>query len=227
MDQFKRTKLLFETNEYKTITNKKILLVGVGGVGGSALESLVRFGFKNITIIDKDTVDITNLNRQIITNLDNIGQSKVEVAKQRALSINPSINITTINDFLTKENINILETNYDYIIDACDTITTKIELIKFGINNNIKTITCMGTGKRLDPSKIEITTINKTSYDPVAKIIRKLLRDNLIKDNKLTCIWSSEQPIKTEDNTVIASNPLVPNTAGIYCVSAILKDIRK
>ena len=227
MDQFKRTKLLFETNEYKTITNKKILLVGVGGVGGSALESLVRFGFKNITIIDKDTVDITNLNRQIITNLDNIGQSKVEVAKQRALSINPSINITTINDFLTKENINILETNYDYIIDACDTITTKIELIKFGINNNIKTITCMGTGKRLDPSKIEITTINKTSYDPVAKVIRKLLRDNLIKDNKLTCIWSSEQPIKTKDNTVIASNPLVPNTAGIYCVSAILKDIRK
>ena len=227
MDQFKRTKLLFETNEYETITNKKILLVGVGGVGGSALESLVRFGFENITIIDKDTVDITNLNRQIITNLDNVGQSKVEVAKQRALSINPSINITTINDFLIKENMNILETNYDYIIDACDTITTKIELIKFGINNNIKTITCMGTGKRLDPSKIEITTINKTSYDPVAKVIRKLLRDNLIKDNKLTCIWSSEQPIKTKDNTVIASNPLVPNTAGIYCVSAILKDIRK
>lgn len=227
MDQFKRTKLLFETNEYETITNKKILLVGVGGVGGSALESLVRFGFENITIIDKDTVDITNLNRQIITNLDNVGQSKVEVAKQRALSINPSINITTINDFLSKEKMKILETNYDYIIDACDTITTKIELIKFGINNNIKTITCMGTGKRLDPSKIEITTINKTSYDPVAKVIRKLLRDNLIKDNKLTCIWSSEQPIKTKDNTVIASNPLVPNTAGIYCVSAILKDIRK
>ncbi len=221
---FDRTLKILDESIYNKIINNKILLVGVGGVGGNALEALVRFGFRDITIIDNDIIDISNINRQIISNNSNIGNSKVLEACKRYIDINPNIILKPVEMFLTKDNINTLDTDFNYIIDACDTITTKIELIKYSIDNNIKIITCLGTGNRFDPTKLEISNISKTSGDPLARVMRKLLKDNNI-SNKIPCIWSKELPVKIDGRTP-GSTSLVPSVAGIYCASYIVNDIK-
>lgn len=222
---YERTLKIINKEQFNKIIKKPILLVGLGGVGGYALESLVRFGFQNITIIDHDNISLSNLNRQIIATSENIGLAKAEEAQKRATKINKNINIKVLATFLTKDNISQLSTEYDYIIDACDTITTKLELIKFAIKNNIKIISCLGTGNRLDPTKLVITDIWQTNYDPVAKILRKLLRDNNI-NTKIPVIWSKEIPIKTGDPQP-GSICTVPAVAGIYMVSYIINDSLK
>lgn len=222
--QFDRLKMILDDNKLSEIQNKNILIIGMGGVGGSALETLVRFGVRNITIIDNDIVDITNLNRQIISLHSNIGKKKVIVAKTRALDIYPDINITDLDLFLDSSNIDILK-DFDYILDACDTITTKLEIIRYCQTNNINLITCLGTGNRFDPTKLQITTLNKTHSDPLARVLRKLIKDNNLND-KLNVVWSSELPIKTKERTP-GSNSLVPNVAGIYLASYIINDILK
>ena len=222
---YERTLKIINKEQFNKIIKKPILLVGLGGVGGHALESLVRFGFQNITIIDHDNISLSNLNRQIIATSENIGLAKAEEAQKRATKINKNINIKVLATFLTKDNISQLSTEYDYIIDACDTITTKLELIKFAIKNNIKIISCLGTGNRLDPTKLVITDIWQTNYDPVAKILRKLLRDNNI-NTKIPVIWSKEIPIKTGDSQP-GSICTVPAVAGIYMVSYIINDSLK
>ncbi len=221
---FDRTLKIIDEKLFNEIVSKKILIVGIGGVGGNALEALVRFGFSNITIIDKDVVDITNLNRQIISLNSNIGVSKVDIAYERCIDINPTISLRVINEFLNSNNINTLDNDYDFIIDACDTITTKLDLIKFAIKHDIKIITCMGTGNRFDPTKLEISKIGKTMNDPLAKVMRKLLKDNKINDN-IPCVWSRELPIKINDRTP-GSTSLVPSVAGIYCASYIINELR-
>lgn len=222
---YERTLKIINKEQFNKIIKKPILLVGLGGVGGYALESLVRFGFQNITIIDHDNISLSNLNRQIIATSENIGLAKAEEAQKRATKINKNINIKVLATFLTKDNISQLSTEYDYIIDACDTITTKLELIKFAIKNNIKIISCLGTGNRLDPTKLVITDIWQTNYDPVAKILRKLLRDNNI-NTKIPVIWSKEIPIRTGDSQP-GSICTVPAVAGIYMVSYIINDSLK
>lgn len=223
---FERLELLIGEDNINKIKNKKVLLVGVGGVGGACLEALVRIGIGNITIIDHDKFDITNLNRQILSNRNNIGNSKVLEAQIRALSINPDICINPLEMFLNESNIDEINIDsYDYIIDCCDTVTTKLLLIKESIKHNIKIISSMGTGNRTDPTKLKITNIWDTNYDPLAKVMRKLLRDNHI-NKKITVLTSSEQPIKTNSRTV-ASCALVPNTAGLYIASFIFNDIIK
>lgn len=215
-------KILSKENLEK-IKNLSILIVGVGGVGGYALESLVRSGVKNITIIDKDTVDETNLNRQIISLNTNIGKNKVDVAKDRMLSINSNLNINTIDTFLIKDNLEAILSNLtvDYIIDACDTISTKIELIKYAKTNNINIITCLGTGNRLNPEDLTITTLDKTYNDPLGKVLRKELKDLGIK-GKVTVCWSKELPIKTGDRTP-GSMVFVPASAGLLISSYIIR----
>lgn len=205
------------------IRNLNVLIVGVGGVGGYALEALARSGVKNIVIIDKDTIDVSNLNRQIISSINNIGNIKVEEAKNRCLSISKDINITTINTFLNKDNLeNILkDLNIDYIIDACDTVTTKIELIKYAKLNNINIITCLGTGNRLNPEDLTITTLDKTYNDPLGKVLRKELKNLKIK-GKVTVCWSKELPIKIQDRTP-GSMIFVPATAGLLISSYIIR----
>ena len=206
--------------------NTHVLLVGIGGVGGFAFEALIRSGIGKITIIDHDVIDITNLNRQIITNNNNIGQKKIEEARKRALEINPKCEIITRDLFLDESNIDeIFKDKFDYIIDACDTITTKALLVKKAKELNIKLISCMGTGNRLDPTKVMITKLNKTYNDPLAKAMRKLLKENNLKTN-IDVIWSSELPIKT-GNRKPSSIILVPSTAGIYAASYIISDILK
>ena len=219
---FERNITLIGEEKFELLKKKKILLVGCGGVGGYALETLVRSGINNIDIIDFDNIELSNLNRQIISTQKNINNSKVEEAKKRSVSINPKININIFKIFLNKENINeLIENNYDYIIDACDSVDTKVELIKFSIKNKIKIISCMGTAKKIDPTKLKITTLDKTKYDPLAKIMRKKIKDLGIKE-KITVVSTEEEPIKCDK---LGSFMMVPATAGILCAKYIIDDI--
>ena len=220
---FDRLKLLLNEDIIDKFKNIKILIIGIGGVGGYSLESLVRSGFENITIVDKDIIDESNLNRQIISLNSNIGKSKVDIAKIRCLDINPNCNINTINEFILEDNIDLLNlSDYDYIIDACDTITTKILLIDYCTTNNIKLISSMGTGNRLDSTKLCITKLSKTYNDPLAKNIRRILKEKNIKADP-NVIWSSELPIKNNSRTP-GSIVLVPMQAGNLCASYIIKN---
>ena len=218
---FERFELLVG-NKINDIKNKKILVVGVGGVGSYTVESLVRCGIGSITIIDNDIIDITNLNRQLMTTTDNIGESKVEVVKNRIESINPKCSVNAINAFLDENNIDSIVNDYDYVVDACDTVKTKVGLINICNKKNIKLISAMGTGNKMDPSRLEITDIYKTNYDPLAKLIRHECRGLGIK--KLTVVCSSELPIKKGVKT-IPSNSFVPATAGLLITSYIINDI--
>lgn len=221
--QFKRLELLVG-NKIEDIKNKTVLIVGIGGVGGYALEAIVRSGVGKVIIVDNDTIDITNLNRQIISLHENIGKYKVDVAQNRALDINPNCIIIKHRTFLNKDNTQeLFKEHIDYIIDACDTIEVKKELIRQAIKNGSNIISSMGTGNKMHPEKLEIIEINKTEYDPIAKIIRKMVRDERIK-KKIFVIASKEKPIKTNTN-IIASNSFVPATAGLMAASYVINDI--
>lgn len=223
---FDRLTKIIDEFDFNKIKNLNILLIGIGGVGGYTLETLVRMGINNITIVDYDKVDITNINRQIIATTKTIDEYKVDVAKERALEINPNINIKVIKNNINKDNyLDLFKDPYDYVIDACDTITTKLLLIEYCTLNKIKIISCMGTGNRIDPTKLEITNIWKTNNDPLAKVMRKLLKERNIKD-KIPVICSSELPIKIKDRTP-GSTSIVPSVAGIYITSYIINDTLK
>ena len=222
---FDRLLKVIDEDDLIKIRNAKVLILGVGGVGGYALETLARMGVENFILVDNDKVEESNLNRQIISLHSNIGKYKVDVAEKRVLDINPNIKVFKIRDFITKDNINNLF-NYDieYIVDACDTVTTKVLLIKEAKIRKIPIISCMGSGNRLDPSKVRECDIYKTQNDPLAKIMRKLLKDEHIK--KQDVIYSEELPVKNGSRTP-GSTALVPSTAGIYAAYYIIKKILK
>ena len=219
---FDRVINLISQEKFELLSNKKVLIVGIGGVGGYALETLVRSGVKYVDIIDFDKIDISNLNRQVITSVNNVGNLKVDEAKKRALGINKDIIMDTFNLFLNKDNINDLK-DYDYIIDACDSIDTKLELIKYSITKNIKLISCMGTAKKLDPTKLYITTLDKTNYDPLARKLRKKVKDEKI-NKKIFVVSSIEKIIECEG---LGTLMMVPATAGILCAKFVIDDIIK
>lgn len=226
MEQLERLELLVGKEKLNKITNLTILIIGLGGVGGYALESIIRCGIKKIIIVDKDIIDITNLNRQIISNHSNIGKYKTDEAEIRIKQINPNIEIKKITKFINESNIELLfEEKIDYLIDACDYIPVKKLIIKECLKRKIKFIISTGTGKRLDPTKLQIIDIRKTSYDPIAKILRKMVKDEKIK-GKIPCICSSETPIKNKSIN-IPSNSFVPGTAGLLCTSYIINDVIK
>jgi tRNA A37 threonylcarbamoyladenosine dehydratase len=226
MEWLQRLEKIIGNNNIEKLKNTTIAIVGIGGVGGHALESIARSGINNIVIVDKDIVDISNLNRQLISLNSNIGELKTSVAKKRILDINPSCDVNTLNIFLDNTNMeDLFKYKIDYLIDACDTTTTKILLIKECLKRNIKIISCMGTGNKFNPSMLEIIDIRKTSYDPLAKIIRKKLKDEHINE-KVMVVCSKEKPLKTEDRTP-GSNSIVPSTAGILCASYVINDVLK
>ena len=203
------------------IKGKNILIVGIGGVGSYTLETLVRSGVENITIIDYDKIDETNLNRQIITNLNNIGKLKVNEAVSRYTNINESLKINALPIFLNEENIDLINIEqYDYVVDACDSISTKVLLINECINKNIKIISSMGTAKKIDATKLKITTLNKTSYDKLAKKLRSLIDKKL--QNKITVVSSTEE---VKNIKVLGSTSYVPATAGLLITNYIINDI--
>ena len=214
-------KILSDENIEK-IKSKTVLIIGLGGVGGHALESIVRMGVGRVIIVDNDIVDITNLNRQLISLNSNIGEKKVDVAEKRILDINPNCNVIKLDKFIDENNIlELFKYNIDYVIDACDTVTTKILLIKDCLNRNIKIISSMGTGNKFHPEKLEITEIKKTSYDPLAKVIRNKFRNE---KRKIMVVSSTEKGVKLEDRTP-GSTSLVPSTSGILCASFVINDI--
>ena len=221
---FERTLRIIKQETYEKIKAANILLIGVGGVGGYALECLVRSGFENITIVDGDEVDITNLNRQIISLENNVGLRKVFVAKERAIFIRSDIEIKTIDKMLQKEDITEeFLSPYDYIIDACDTVDVKVKLLEIVNRLNKKCISSMGTANRLHPEDLMITTLNKTHTDPLAKKIRYELRNNK-ETLKNPVIWSKEIPVKSKELGTICS---VPMSAGALLCSYIINDIEK
>ena len=221
---FDRTIALIGKDNLDKIKNSSILIIGVGGVGGYAIETLIRSGIENITLVDYDKIDISNINRQIIAKESNIGKSKVEEWKKRILEINNNVNVTIIKEKITKDNIDILfNKKYNYIIDACDTVIVKKILIKKCKEKNIKLLTICGMGKKINPSLVKICDIKDTEYDSIAKELRKYIRDNHIK-GKIPCIFSNEKPI-TNDKKIIASMTPVPAVAGIYAAYYIINNI--
>lgn len=221
---FERLIGLIGEEKLKEIERKKILLIGVGGVGSYALEALIRNGFYDITIVDFDTIDLSNLNRQLITDSTNIGKYKVDEAKKRALLINSNINIQAINEKLNKEKLRkLLNQNFDYIIDACDTLDVKFALMENSLHYSYKLISSMGTAKKTDPTKLEITTLDKTNNDPIARLLRNKVRKAHI-NKKIYVVSSTEVP---KQINMLGTANLVPSVAGLLCVSFIFNDIIK
>ena len=222
MNDSRTIKLIGEENN-KILKSKNILLAGLGGVGGASFEMLIRSGIKNITVVDFDKFEESNLNRQILSNDSNINSYKVDVAKKRACLINKEYNVLTHNSKIDEDFISNLNNNYDYIIDAIDDVKAKVLLIKFAINNNIKIISSCGTGNRLNPEKLYITNIWKTTNDPLARKLRYLLRKEKI-SYKLPVVSSKELPI-IKTNNYVGSMAMVPNSAGILLASYVINDI--
>ena len=221
---FDRLEKLIGTTNINKLKEKTILIVGLGGVGGYACETLVRNAIGNIIIIDNDKVDITNKNRQIIATNLTIGKYKTDVMEERLLSINENCNVTKLNIFLDETNINeIFKYKIDYVIDACDTVNTKILLIKECLDRNIKFISSMGTANKIDPKNLKIMNLNQTSYDPLAKKIReKIKKENI--NGKIMVLSSCEECKKLNP---VGSYSVVTNTAGILLADYIIKDIIK
>ena len=213
---------LIGNDNLEKISHKKVLIVGIGGVGGTTLETLVRSGFKDITIIDYDKFELSNLNRQILSLDNNIGEYKVDIAKKRYKALNKDILINISKEYLNKENVSKIG-YYDYIIDACDSTEAKEALIRYALKSNIKIISCMGTGKRIDPTKLIISTLDKTYNDPLAKVMRNRLKDINLK--KVPVVFSKELP--KNNSKEISSMMMVPSTAGIYLAYYIINDIIK
>lgn len=214
-----RIELIIDDLSYQ---DKKIVLFGVGGVGGTALEALVRSGFKMIDIYDYDIVDASNLNRQVISNSKNIGETKVNEAYKFAKLINPNLNIHAYNLKITSQNIDTIDfSNVSFIIDAIDDVKAKVAIIKKAKELNINIISSMGTGNKLDPSKLLISGINQTSYCPLARSVRHALKEEGI--NHVTVLYSKEQ--REAKNHKIGTMMFVPSAAGLLIVSFIVRTL--
>ena len=197
-----------------------------GGVGSYTIEALTRSGIGKITLIDNDVVDITNINRQLIADTATIGKPKVEVAKERLLKINPNIEIITRQIFYDKTSKEkLLNTPYDYIVDAIDSVASKLSLVEEAYKRNIPIISCMGTGNKLDPTKFEIADISKTSVCPLAKVMRKELNKRGI--HHLKVVYSKEEPHRfdEENKRVPASISFVPSVAGLILAGEVIRDL--
>lgn len=234
MDEFSRTRLLIGDIALKKLQRSSVLLFGVGGVGGYVAEALVRSGVGSITLVDNDKVSLTNLNRQIIALHSTIGRYKTEVMKERILDINPNAQVNIYNCFFLPENAYQFDfTKYDYVIDAIDTVTAKIEIIIQAKNAGIPVISAMGAGNKMDATKFQITDIYQTMMCPLAKVMRKELRSRNVKKCKV--VYSTEsviKPIEAEDvleqsnkRAIPGSIAFVPSVAGLMLAGEVIKDL--
>lgn len=235
-EKFIRTGLLIGESGLEKLKNAHVAVFGLGGVGGYAVEALVRGGIGALDIIDCDIVSPSNINRQIYALQSTIGHAKTEAAEKRILDINPDIKLRAFNMFFlpeTADKINFKD--YDYVIDAIDTVTAKFEIVKRAEEAGVPVICSMGTGNKLNPSMFEVADIYKTSVCPLAKVMRKLCRDNGIK--RLKVVYSKEQPIKAEapaqselgavlhKRHTPGSISFVPPVAGFILAGEVIKDI--
>ena len=222
---FDRLKVLIGEENLEKIGSKNILLLGVGGVGGYVAESLIRSGVHHLTIVDKDVIDLTNLNRQIIALHSTVGKFKVDVLRERLEDINPKVNIHTNKANLTESNLEELNLDsYDYVVDCIDDVKVKVALAKIALDRKLNLIMSTGTAKKFDPSKLSMTTLDKTNYDPLAKKMRQYLKDY---DTKRIVVLASSEPAKGTCGNVLGSTAFVPSAGGLLIGSYIIKDIIK
>lgn len=225
-DFYQRTQIIIGKENIEKIKDMHIVICGIGGVGSFVLEALARIGVGNLTIIDKDVVEATNINRQIIALQSTIGKYKVDVAKERILDINPQAKVKATCINITSDNIDeviCIDDNIDYVVDCVDNIEAKIAIMSKCNNKNIKCISCMGMGNKINPLDIRVSDIYKTNTCPLARIIRKKLKELGI--NKQKVIFSVEKPIKNNSNSnALGSISFVPSVAGLIIASEVIKD---
>lgn len=230
--QFQREELLIGKDNVEKLKDSHVIIFGLGGVGGFTVEALVRAGIGEITVVDFDTVDITNLNRQIIATHSTVGRGKSELIKERALSINPNIKVNAYKEKFSAETRDIFfkDKTYDYAVDAIDLVTCKLDLIGICKEKNIPIISSMGTGNKLNPTMLQVADINKTSVCPLARVMRRELKNRRI--NRLKVVFSKEEPKKPlnengsrEKMSTVGSVSFVPSVAGLIIASEVIKDI--
>lgn len=227
---FCRTKILIGDEGLEKLKNAKVAVFGVGGVGSFVVEALARAGVGCFVLIDKDQVSLSNINRQLIATHETIEKLKVDVAKKRILSINPEAKVETFAEFFMPGNTNILNNSITYIVDAIDTVTAKIELVMQAQKLGIPIISSMGTGNKLNPCLFEITDIYKTQVCPLAKVMRKELKQRGVKHLKV--LYSKEEPLKSgiigeNGKTIPGSISFVPSVAGLIIAGEVIKDLLK
>lgn len=221
--RFARLEKIISTDKVVDLNKKSVLVLGCGGVGGYVVEALARSGIGTLILVDFDFIDVTNINRQIIALDSTIGRKKVDVLEERVKDINPNCNVIKIDEFINRDNMSLLFLNkIDYFVDACDTIDVKKNVIVNCFSKKIPLISSMGTGNKLDPSKLEIVDIRKTENDPLARIMRKFVKDSNI-TKKVMVLSSKELPIKTGDRTP-GSSAFVPPAAGLLIASYIVRE---
>lgn len=239
LNQFSRTELLLGDAAMKKLKNSRVAVFGVGGVGGYTVEALVRSGVGALDLIDNDTVSLTNINRQIIATLDTVGRDKVDVAQERIKSINPDCVVITHKCFYLPETAEQFDfTDYDYVVDAIDTVKGKIEIVMRAKECSTPVISSMGAGNKLDPTAFEVADISKTSVCPLAKVMRVQLRKRGV--NHLKVVYSKEPPLTpiiTDDvkeefsssvrRTLPGSTAFVPSVVGLIIASEVVKDLIK
>ena len=222
MPKFSRLEKIIGSNNIDILSNKCVLVLGVGGVGGYVVESLARSGIGKIIIVDFDYIDETNINRQIIALSSTIGKLKVDVLESRIKDINSNVEVIKNSNFIDVNNFNdLFNEHIDFFVDACDTVTVKKMVISKCLEEGIPFISSMGTGNKLDPSKLEIVDIRDTINDPLARILRKYVKDQRISKKVLVCT-SKELSIKTGDRTP-GSTAFVPSSAGLLIGSYIIR----
>ncbi len=247
MDQFTRTELLLGKDAMSSLKNKKVAIFGIGGVGGFVVEALVRSGIYSFVLIDDDKVCLTNINRQIIATRKTVGKYKVDVMKERILEINPNASVETHQCFYLPENSKDFKfEEYDYIVDAIDTVTAKLDLVMKANEFKVPIISCMGAGNKLDPTKFLVSDIYKTKICPLAKVMRRELKKRHVK--KLKVVYSTELAIKpiedeslncksncicppgaerkcTQRRAIPGSVSFVPSVAGLIIAGEVVKDL--
>lgn len=231
LEQFSRIEMQIGEKAFNKLQSSRVAIFGIGGVGGYVMEALVRSGIGELDIIDNDKVSISNLNRQIIATHSSIGQDKVEVGYDRCLDINPNIKLHKYNTFFNSDTSNLFDfKNYDYVVDAIDTVTGKIELVERCYYNDIPIISSMGAGNKMNPTMFEVEDIYKTSVCPLAKVMRYELKRRGIK--RLKVVYSKEPPkqimLAFDDKTkkrIPSSNAFVPSVVGLIIASEVVKDL--
>ena len=232
MNQFTRLEALLGKESLDTLSQKKVAVFGLGGVGGNVCDALVRSGIKHFVLIDNDKVDITNINRQLIANLNTVGQNKVDVMEEHLKSINKDVDVIKYQMFYLPDNNELDFSKFDYVVDAIDTVKAKLDIIEKCMKLNVPVISALGCGNKMNPTMLEVTDLSKTSYDPLAKVMRRELAKRGIKHLKV--VYSRESPIEPdrllidndkENRNPPASSPFVPPVAGIIIASEVVKDL--
>ncbi|MBE6794985.1 MAG: tRNA threonylcarbamoyladenosine dehydratase [Ruminococcaceae bacterium] len=222
-ERFSRSERVLGKNAIEKLKNSSVIVFGIGGVGGAAVEALARGGIGRIAVVDKDVVDVTNINRQIIATDETVGLKKTDVAENRILSINPQAEVQKYDMFYLPENADDIDlTRYDYIIDAIDNVTAKIELITRAEKCGVPIVSSMGTGNKVHPEMLKIADIYKTSVCPLARVMRRELKNRGVR--KLTVVYSEEEPFKT-DSSVPGSVSYTPPVAGYLLASVVLNKL--